>query len=56
MSVRVSLLSGPAGLVLAELGLVPVLVTVDNEPDLVHQARQRNAALDHRCHTVQSRA
>ncbi|WP_166788226.1 carbon-nitrogen hydrolase family protein [Cryobacterium glaciale] len=56
ISIGRSLLSDPAGRVLAELGPEPDLVTIDVDPDLVRQARVRTPALDHRRHTVQPRA
>ncbi|TFB92420.1 carbon-nitrogen hydrolase family protein [Cryobacterium sp. TMT1-3] len=55
ISIGHSLLSDPAGRVLAELGRTPDLVTLVVDPDLVRQTRERNPSRDHRRHTIQPR-
>lgn len=55
ISIGRSLLSDPAGRVLAELGPEPALIIVDVDHDLVRQARVRTPALDHRRHSIQPR-
>ncbi|MDJ0338955.1 carbon-nitrogen hydrolase family protein [Cryobacterium sp. PH31-O1] len=56
ISIGRSMLSDPAGRLLAELGSTPDLVTIDVDPDLVRQARERTPSLNHRRHTIHPRA